>query len=184
MLDCDLNLATKIEQGIRVEKINPFRSRYIRLCNLQTLLEFCIPVIQDYGVALKGNDWPAFSHCFMSMLLFFVMCNGTGALHYQRSLYCFTSTLPYWTLHKLPIIKVLQANHTLFSEETGEIALSVLSTSQPINNRTKIEQGRKAWQFVRTRYNLHKSVNGLLDREKKHRISKCRFSITLDWIIL
>ena len=117
-----------------------------------------------------------FSQCFMSMLLFFVMCNGKGATDYQRSLYCFTMTLRYWTLHQLPIIKLLQANHTMFSEETGEIALSVLSTSQPINNRTKIEQARKAWQFVRTRYNLHKSVNGVRDRKKKHRIlSKCLF---------
>ena len=57
MLECDIKLATNIEQGVRVEKINEFRPVYIRLYNLYTLLEFCIPVIQDYGVALKNNDW-------------------------------------------------------------------------------------------------------------------------------
>ena len=88
MLDFDINLTSNIEQGVRVQKFNPFRGKYIRLCNLLTLLEFCIPVIQDYGVALKGNDWVVFSRCFMAMVLFFVCCNGKGASDYQRSLYC------------------------------------------------------------------------------------------------
>ena len=70
MLDFDINLTTNIEHGVRAEKFNPYRARYIRLCNLQTLLEFCIPVIQDYGVALKGNDWVLFSRCFMSIVFF------------------------------------------------------------------------------------------------------------------
>ena len=111
--------------------------------------------------------------CSLSALcrwFIFVSCNGRGSLAYQRSLYCFTIMLRYWTLHQLPVIKLLQANHTLFSEESGEIALSVLSTSQPINNRTKIDQARKAWQFVRTRYDLHKSVDGSFSMKKNRRI--------------
>jgi len=132
-------------------------------------------VIQDYGVALKKNDWVLFSRCFMSMLLFFVQCNGRGAHDYQRALYCFTMMLRYWNLHQLPIITLLQANHTLFSEESGEIALSCLA-SQPTNNRTKIEQTRKAWQLIRTRYIRHKSVDGSVRTKKKHRmLSKCLF---------
>jgi len=118
-----------------------------------------------------------FSRCFMSMLLFFVQCNGRGAHDYQRALYCFTMMLRYWNLHQLPIITLLQANHTLFSEESGEIALSVLATSQPTNNRTKIEQARKAWQLIRTRYIHQKSLDGSVMTKKKHRIlSKCLFS--------
>ena len=44
MLDFDINLITNIEQGVRVQKLNPFRGKYIRLCNLLILLEFRIPV--------------------------------------------------------------------------------------------------------------------------------------------
>ena len=68
MWECDIKLSANIGQGVRVEKLNPFRPIYIRLYNLYTLLEFCIPVIQDYGVALKKNDWVLFSCCSMSML--------------------------------------------------------------------------------------------------------------------
>ena len=61
----------------------------------------------------------------------------------------------YWTYHQLPIMILLQANHTLFSEESGEIALSALATSQPTSNRAKYDQVRKDWQLVRSRFNLH-----------------------------
>ena len=108
--------------------MNTYHARYIRLINLQTLFEFCIPVIQDYGVALKSNDWVLFSQCYVSLVSFFVMCNGQGVGEYQRSLYCFTLMLRYWTHHELPIMTLLRSNHTLFSEEAGEIALSVLSS--------------------------------------------------------
>ena len=83
------------------------------------------------------------------------MCNAKGSLDYRRSLYCFSIFMQYWTDHGLPIMTLLQANHTIFSEESGEIALSVLATSQPTSNRTKLDQVRKDWQFVRTRFNVH-----------------------------
>jgi hypothetical protein len=80
--------------------------------------------------------------------------------------------MQYWTEHGLPIMTLLQANHTIFSEESGEIALSVLATSQPTSNRTKLDQTRKDWQFVRTRFNVHAD-----NPKKKHRIlSKSPFS--------
>ena len=56
MLDFDVNLVTNLERGIATTKNSPFRAKYIHLLNLHTLLEFCIPVIQNYGVALKSND--------------------------------------------------------------------------------------------------------------------------------
>ena len=128
--------------------------------------------------SLKNNDWVVFSRCFMSIVLFFVQCNGKGAHDYQRALYCFTMMLRYWNLHQLPIITLLQANHTLFSEESGEIALSVLANSQPTNNRSKIEQARKTWQCVRTNQARDKLAHGSLKTKKKHRIlSKCLFCI-------
>src|SRR3954463_110171 len=39
-----------------VETTNPIRPRYIHLYNLFTLLNFTIPSVQDYGVALKLAD--------------------------------------------------------------------------------------------------------------------------------
>src|SRR5215831_21299622 len=46
-----------VRQGQEVEKkINPHLAMYVHITNLHTLFEFCIPCIQDYGVALKGNN--------------------------------------------------------------------------------------------------------------------------------
>jgi hypothetical protein len=176
MLAYDIKLAESLEQGELMSKINPFRARYLHLYNLKTLFEFCIPVIQDYGVALKNNDWQLFMKCFVSLVLFYVMCNGQGVLEYQRSLYCFFIMLRYWTYHQLPVITLLQANHTLFSEESGEIALSVLTTSQPSNNRTKLDQVQKAWKLLRV-YSHLRSEGAANKSQKKHRIlSKSYFS--------
>jgi len=58
------------------------------------------------------------------------MCKAKGALDYQRSMYCYELMLRYWEKKKLPIIELLRLNHTMFSEESGEIALSALTTSQ------------------------------------------------------
>ena len=100
------------------------------------------------------------------------MCSGKGSLDYQRCMYCFQITLQFWQKHALPVFPLLEANHTMFSEESGEIALSILSTSQPVNTRTNLEQVRKAWQLVRTRYDLHE-LGMATPKKKKHReISK------------
>jgi hypothetical protein len=66
MLTYDIKLVESLESGVKVAKLNPYRARYIHLINLQTLFEFCIPIIQDYGVALKSNDWVLFSQCYVS----------------------------------------------------------------------------------------------------------------------
>jgi hypothetical protein len=111
----DVELVQNIEKGLRqVSKKNPFRPQFVRLLNLQTLMEFCIPVIQDYGVALKGNDYAILSKCLYALVAFFVMCNAQGSLDYRRSLYCFLITTRYWTYHQLPIMTLL-ANHTFCS---------------------------------------------------------------------
>jgi len=131
-------------------------------------MEFCIPVVQDYGVALKGNNYASLEKCLYALVAFFVMCNAHGSLDYRRSLYCFLIMRRYWYYHKLPIMTLLQANHTLFSEESGEIALSALATSQPTSNRAKYHQVRKDWQLVRSRFNLH-SIDKSSTLKKKHR---------------
>ena len=50
MLDFDRKLTDELATA-RSKKDNPFRHLYLHLLNLQTLLEFCIPIIQDYGLA-------------------------------------------------------------------------------------------------------------------------------------
>jgi len=83
------------------------------------------------------------------------MCTTKGALDYQRAMYCFELMLRYWENKKLPIIELLRLNHTMFSEESGEIALSALVTSQPLSTRADIEQTRRHWQMVRMKYESH-----------------------------
>ena len=130
-------------------------------------MEFSLPIVQDYAVALKGNDYASLEKCLYALVAFFVMCNAQGSLDYRRSLYCFVIMTRYWTYHQLPIMTLLQANHTLFSEESGEIALSALATSQPTSNRAKYDQVRKDWQLVRSSFELHSNEKS--SNLKKHR---------------
>ena len=90
VLVCDIEIVNAFAAGEK--KTNPHRHRYLHLLNLQTLLEFCIPVIQDYGTALKGNDWDGFRLCLDKMVAFFSMCNAKGSLQYQT---CFYIMLQY-----------------------------------------------------------------------------------------
>ena len=102
------------------------------------------------------------------LLLFFVMCKAKGALDYQRSMYCYELMLRYWENKKLPIIELLRLNHTMFSEESGEIALSALTTSQPLSTRADIEQTRQHWQIVKLKYeSLH--ADQQLPHQKRYR---------------
>jgi len=109
------------------------------------------------------------------LLLFFVMCTTKGALDYQRAMYCYELMLRYWENKKLPIIDLLKLNHTMFSEESGEIALSALAASQPLSTRTNIEQTRQYWQMVKMKYESH--AEHPLPSQKKYRLlSKFLFS--------
>jgi len=81
---------------------NPYRSRYIHLLNLRALFEFFIPALQDYGVALKSNDW-AFRTCFYRMFLLFLCCTSKGSSDYKRCMYLFLHILRYWEQHGLPV---------------------------------------------------------------------------------
>jgi len=103
------------------------------------------------------------------------MCTTKGALDYQRAMYCYELMLRYWENKKLPIIDLLKLNHTMFSEESGEIALSALAASQPLSTRTNIEQTRQYWQMVKMKYESH--AEHPLPSQKKYRLlSKFLFS--------
>jgi len=85
------------------------------------------------------------------------MCKAKGALDYQRSMYCYELMLRYWENKKL-----------MFSEESGEIALSALTTSQPLSTRADIEQTRQHWQIVKMKYeSLH--ADQQLPHQKRYR---------------
>jgi len=74
LLDWEVKQLQAVREGkLEEKKSNPHRQQYIHLLNLQTLFEFCIPVIQDYGLALKSNDWKTFKRCYQQLflLLFF-----------------------------------------------------------------------------------------------------------------
>ena len=115
----------------------------IHLLNLQCLFEFCIPSLQDYACTLKSNDWSSFYRCYKRMLLFFILCSSKGAADYARSMFLFDHLLRYWLRMGLPIMEPFNLNHTIFSEESGEVALSVLAHSQPPTNRADLNMTRK-----------------------------------------
>ena len=152
---------------------DPVFAKYVHLVNLQTLFEFCVPVIQDYGVCLKGNDWNLFHRTFHRLLLFFICCNSRGSLEYQRAMYCYSLLLRYWSQQNLPVMELMRANHTIFSEESGEIALSVLVHAQPATHRTDIGATRRYWAMVRQRFELLHADDpdcDVLKRHKKYRL--------------
>ncbi len=71
MMMFEIDRVRQIRDGKALSKnSNPFRSKYIHILNLQTLFEFCLPAIQDYGSLLKSNDFLLILHfitfCFSS----------------------------------------------------------------------------------------------------------------------
>ena len=109
MLDFDLEIIENISErkGDGLPE-NPYRSRFIHLLNLKTLFEFCIPAIEDYGAALKGNNWELFKTSFNQLLLFFACCNGKGTADYQRSMHTYFLTLEYWSAKQLPVMAMMK----------------------------------------------------------------------------
>lgn len=57
-----------------------------------------------------------------------------GSNLYQRALLIFMHHLDYWESHNLPVFNLLLENVTFFSEESGEIAISILAQSLPLNH--------------------------------------------------
>ena len=64
MLAFELQHTRDIRDGkAHGKKYNPMRSRWLHLLNLQTLFEFCIPVIQDYGCLSQDKQFPFVQDC-------------------------------------------------------------------------------------------------------------------------
>jgi hypothetical protein len=172
LIDCEIEHTRCIRDGKALgKKTNPFRPQYIHLLNLQSLFEFCIPVVQDYGSLLKCCDFDLFKTSFHKLLLFFILCRSKGCSDYQRTMFVFALLLQYWDDHNVPISPLLQSNHTMFSEESGEIALSALARSTPASSRADIKQVQHHWQMVRMQFDYHAELKLNSQRgEKKHRL--------------
>ena len=104
------------------------------------------------------------------MLLFFICCSTKGAAEYARSMMIFDHLLRYWLQHGLPIVDLFIWNHTAFSEESGEVALSVLAHSQPPTNRSELNNTRDYWILTRQRYIATRRDQDL-PRLKKYRVA-------------
>ena len=57
----------------------------------------------------------------------------------------FLCLLKYWEDTGLPIFDLFKSSPTFFSEESGEIALSLLTRTRPANMRCDYKQTRKSW---------------------------------------
>src|SRR6185437_12770560 len=132
------------------------------------MFEFCIPTIQDYGAALKLNDWEKFRICYDRLFLFFSMCTTKGVADYQRTMYVHMILMDYWKEQKLPVFEMLRKNSTFFSEESGEIALSMLVNMQPVGTGAELPVARRYWQCLP----LRERSFSILDtpRNKKYRL--------------
>src|SRR6185437_4953333 len=97
MVEFDMKTFTNIQE-VKGDDLpaNPYRSRFIHLLNLNIMFEFCIPTIQDYGAALKLNDWEKFRKCYDRLFLFFSMCTTKGVADYQRTMYVHMILMDYW----------------------------------------------------------------------------------------
>src|SRR5215813_1870673 len=119
-----------------------------------------------------------FLQCYDRLLLFFLSCRSKGAWDYYRSMLVCRLLMQHWIKEDLPVAQLLRANHTVFSEESGEIALSVLVHSQPPNTHTVLTTTRNYWQLTHQRYTALRS--GLdLPRHKKHRVIGTNLSFSL-----
>ena len=87
-------------------------------------------------------------------------------------MYVFYALLKYWEDNNLPIFELFKSSPTFFSEELGEIALSLLTRSRPTNMRCNYELTRKAWLLTKTMYSASKDAEvdlKMADKKKTHR---------------
>ena len=107
--------------------------------------------------------------------MIFNFCVGLAL--YQRTLVVFYSLLRYWEANNLPVFHLFKKAPAFFSEESGEIALSLLTRTRPSNVRADFEQTRKSWRHVKMRYEA--THEGAEDTHTKPLIKKYRTIRTL-----
>lgn len=133
---------------------NRYQSRYIHLQNMLFLFDFVLPAVSDYGVSLKLGDFEKFRTALLRILKFYLSCRSEGrissvtyrflgSLLYQRALLVSYRILEYWEEQNLPIFDLHKDNITFFSEESGEIGLSVLALSFPSNQKGTLDETRR-----------------------------------------
>src|SRR6185437_13920259 len=71
------------------------------------------------------------------------MCTTKGVADYQRTMYVHMILMDYWKEHKLPVFEMLRKNPTFFSEERGEINLSMLVNMQPVGTGAELQVARR-----------------------------------------
>ena len=98
LFDLQADYLMKDREWPRSEKIiEAARARFIHCLNLVTLFEFAIPVIQDYGTAIKLNSTERFLDCFHKLLLLLIMFRTQGSNMYSRSMVLFLGHWQYWS---------------------------------------------------------------------------------------
>ena len=147
-LQFDIDNVSLCIENKPINNNNPYRHRLVHLYNLHCLFDFCLPVVQDYISLLKHNDWWRFRRSSLKLLLLFIMIQNKGAQNYRAPMLFFMLKTMYWADHDQPIMSLLRANHTMFSEESGEIALSRLASLQPTNMRESLRDTKEKWQSI------------------------------------
>ena len=150
MLDWDHKTLIKYEGQLTYDTYdNPYRARYIHMFNLWSLLAYVIPAVQDYGIALKLNNNVDFMPRYLQLLLVLLMCDTLGARMYARNMTFFYALCVHWKANGHIIHDLMSQLLTLFSEESGELALGqlVFKMSKGGDPRS-LDQVNSHWQNV------------------------------------
>ena len=145
---------------------NPYRPKYIHLYHLYTLLFYVIPSIQDSGASLKLNNIERFMLSYRQ--LYMVILNSSSSL-YMRCMLLYYMLFLYWKENNLVVYRMLAANVTFWSEESGEIAISYLAQTQSPSHKADIEVTNFRWLDVRLKYEARNL--GLFKRKKERKKS-------------
>ena len=113
------------------------------------MFDFVIPVLQDYGTALKANDPCVFLNSFDKLVFLFLMCHDSGAALYQKTLFIYRMLLDYWVREGLPVFRLIRTCHAAFSEESGEIALGKMAQNLPANDAADISRCQAIWKLLK-----------------------------------
>ena len=155
------------------QKQYPHYPFYVHILNLYHLFEFSLLVFKIMVLLSRGMIGQAFllvtNEC---------SCSSKGATEYARSMFMFDHLLRYWIRLGLPIIDLFNWNHTIFSEESGEVALSVLSHSQPPTKRSDLKNAQGYWLLTRQRYFAGRQGEDLQRHKKASRCWYLRFLLS------
>jgi hypothetical protein len=102
------------------------------MLNLRAFMEFFIPAVQDYGIALKLNDGKRIMTCMVRLLkVFMCLQKGNRQSEYITVITAQLMIFADWISKDTatpghPMLKQFLDNPSVMNEEGGEIALSVM----------------------------------------------------------